>query len=115
MKRLLLVLALVVGFTFTTQAQSASTKKADVAIEQAAKAKVATLKSTLDLDVKQVKLMEQNLSQFEAHKKQVMDADISATAKSEKIAKMETYRLESVKQILTNDQYNQYVALLGKN
>ena len=104
MKRLLLVLALVVGFTFTTQAQSTSTKKADVAIEQAAK----------DLDVKQVKLMEQNLSQFEAHKKQVMDADISATAKSEKIAKMETYRLESVKQILTNDQYNQYVALLGK-
>ena len=85
MKRLLLVLALVVGFTFTTQAQSTSTKKADVAIEQAAKAKVATLKSTLDLDVK-----------------------------SEKIAKMETYRLESVKQILTNDQYNQYVALLGK-
>ena len=37
-----------------------------------------------------------------------------AKNKSEKIAKMETYRLESVKQILTNDQYNQYVALLGK-
>ena len=113
MKKILLILALLLGGLMTTQAQSITQERPSQELEAKVKAQTAELAQELGMRNKQILEFERLSIQYALLTDEVLQSNRTAKAKTKRINRLERKRVRSTRNILTKPQYDLYVRMLN--